>query len=186
VEEQIRSLRELNPGWNIARHDKLPASVSPSLRKLIDAASHPKDRGALIRLAWLIQRGGVALQPDVLCLGPLEPLLGQGAFVATQHGGTVSAAALGGPPGDPCWSGLATWLIQNKRASCGSTDLNDWLNDTSGGPSRLPWHCFNPFRERAAASEFARSPHHVRMGLLARLRDGLPGRPRPMGAHLRW
>ena len=108
VVELMASWEEENPGWDRVRHTDRTARAfleglpDPRIRRAYRAARKPAQKADLLRLALLFHEGGVYVDADDRCTGPLAPHLAGRALVVAQEGrGSIGNNFIAAVPGHP-------------------------------------------------------------------------------------
>jgi hypothetical protein len=109
VAELMRGWPALNPDWEYVRFDAprafafLRAHYVPMVAAAFARAKHPASQADLFRLAYLNLHGGLYVDADDRCLGPLEAIVPPGVALLTWQEGysTLANNLLGAAPGHP-------------------------------------------------------------------------------------
>jgi mannosyltransferase OCH1-like enzyme len=145
--------RANNPGWTHRLYDDRAAQAfladvaGSAVRRVFRLARLPAHRADILRLALLAAEGGVYLDVDDLCFGPLDRLLpaGAGLVVYQEPGGAIANNFLAAVPGHPVLAGA---LEEVCETFLHYSNESIWL---SSGPGLVTRHVARHLAARAAA-----------------------------------
>lgn len=111
----------MHPKWEFRTYrEPLDLDEWPSIAEVLPLCQNGAQRAGLVRLAVLVEHGGVYVDSDVQPYRAFDPLLKVEAFAGWEDPGVVPDAVLGACPGHPAFVTMLEMALDAVKAGAGA------------------------------------------------------------------